>query len=293
MFRLAHVTDLHFRSFAGAVPRDFWSKRALGALNLVVNRLREHRMELLEKLRVDLCAQRPDHLVLTGDLSNIALAGEWRAALGWIEKCGMKPESVTVIPGNHDVYTCDVVKSRAFELLFGPYQTRNLEPQNHYPFTQLRGQIAFVGVNSALPTGDWGAWGLIGSDQLARLEAVLGAAELRGITRIVLVHHPPVVHKHGERRNLRDRDAFAAVISRVGAELVLHGHDHEDQRATLIGPAGVRVPVVGAGSASYAGGHERRARYSLYEIDASAITWISRAHDKASDRFREVRREVL
>ena len=50
MFRLAHVTDPHFRSFAGARPGAFLGKRAIGALNLVVNRRRKHRMELLEEL---------------------------------------------------------------------------------------------------------------------------------------------------------------------------------------------------------------------------------------------------
>jgi hypothetical protein len=51
--------------------------------------------------------------------------------------------------------------------------------------------------------------------------------------------------------------------------------------------------VIGAGSASYGGAPERRARWSLYEIDGGEITWVSRAHDEAADAFREVRREKL
>ena len=51
MFLLAHVTDPHFRGFAGASPADFVNKRALGTLNLLVNRTRKHKMELLEALR--------------------------------------------------------------------------------------------------------------------------------------------------------------------------------------------------------------------------------------------------
>ena len=113
------------------------------------------------------------------------------------------------------------------------------------------------------------------------------------MTRVVLVHHPVVRHKHGESHNLRDRDAFAAVLERVGAELVLHGHDHEDQRAALVGPGGRAIPVIGAGSASYAGEAMRRARYNIFEIEGSTITWITRAHDRALDTFQEVRREVL
>ena len=70
--------------------------------------------------------------------------------------------------------------------------------------------------------------------------------------------------KDGEYRNLKDRAALAAVLARVGADLVLHGHDHADERATLEGPGGAKIPVVGAGSASYAGAPDRRSRYNIY-----------------------------
>ena len=84
-FLLAHVTDPHFRGwFAGPGPADFIGKRAVGALNLAVNRGRKHKMQLLEALRLDLRAQAPDHLALTGDLSNMSLPASggprWRGS---------------------------------------------------------------------------------------------------------------------------------------------------------------------------------------------------------------------
>jgi 3',5'-cyclic AMP phosphodiesterase CpdA len=300
MFLLAHVTDPHFRgSLAGVSPVDFIGKRVLGGLNLVVNRTRKHKMELLESLRADMRAQAPDHLALTGDFANISLPGEWRAALAWIDACGLEPTDISVIPGNHDAYVESVVASRAFEKLFAAYMTNDLPPPARtgepadYPYVQIRDGIAFVGVSSSVATGDLGAWGRIGDAQLARLEAVLSSPALVGKTRVVLVHHPPVRHKHGEDRNLKDRAALVAVLARVGAELVLHGHDHEDERAELAGPGGRTIPVIGGGSASYTGGPERRSRYNLYEIEDGRITWITRAHDEASDAFREFRRERL
>jgi len=53
------------------------------------------------------------------------------------------------------------------------------------------------------------------------------------------------------------------------------------------------VVVTGGGSASYTDSPERRSRYNLFELDAGKITWVTRAHDEASDTFREVRRERL
>jgi 3',5'-cyclic AMP phosphodiesterase CpdA len=294
MFRLAHVTDPHFRGFAGAGVGDFVGKRAVGALNLVVNRTRKHKMALLEALRQDVRAQAVDHLALTGDLANISLEAEWRAALRWLTAYGAPPDAVTVIPGNHDTYVPAVVESRIFERLFADYQTGDVVASAEtYPFVRLRDDVALIGVSSCVPTGDLGAWGEVGQGQLARLEAALGGKVLAGKTRVVLIHHPPVMIKAGEHRNLKDRAALAAVLARAGADLVIHGHDHADERATLDGPAGAKIPVVGAGSASYAGGADRRSRYNIYEIDGRAITSITRAHDEASDTFREVRRESL
>jgi len=301
VFRLAHVTDPHFRgapAFSGVGLGELLGKRAVGALNLVVNRTRKHKMELLEALRADLQTQAVDHLALTGDLSNIAIEAEFRAALRWIAAVGAPADAITVIPGNHDAYVPAVVESRIFERLFAAYQTADvLAPgaaaDEPYPFVRVRGDVALIAATTSVPTGDLGAWGEMGAAQLARLEAALGDPALAGKTRVVLIHHPPVLIKEGEHRNLKDRAALAAVLARAGAELVLHGHDHADERATLDGPGGARIPVVGAGSASYTGSADRRARYNVYEIEGRAITAVTRAHDEATDVFREVRRELL
>ena len=307
MYRLAHVTDPHFRSFSGAHVGDFLGKRALGALNLVVNRRRKHKMELLAMLADDLRGQNVDHLALTGDLSNVSLDAEWGEALRWIEGLGRTPDAVTVIPGNHDAYVPEVVARHAFETRFADYQTADWAAtdgaeagagaaavdRGSYPFVRLRGPLALVAVNSCVATGDLGAWGEVGAPQLARLEAALGSAALASRVRVVLIHHPPCRLKGGEDRNLRDRAALGEVLRRQGAALVLHGHDHRDEAAALDGPGGSSIPVVGAGSASYAGAPDRRARYNIYELDGGEITLVTRAHDEATGAFREARRIPL
>lgn len=300
MFRLAHVTDPHFRSFEGARLAEFFGKRAVGALNVAVNRRRKHKMELLAAMADDVRTIAPDHLALTGDLSNVSLDAEWRVALRWIEGLERSPRDVTVIPGNHDAYVAEVVEQRRFEAMFAAYQSPD-EPDPDgasaaaadYPFVRRRGPLALLGVNSCVATGDLGAWGEVGQAQLERLERLLAAPQLRGAVRVVLIHHPPVRVKGGEDRNLKDRDAFAAVIARAGAELVIHGHDHQDENSVLTGPAGRQVPVIGAGSASYAGGPERRARYNVYEIDGARITLSVRVHDEGRDCFAEAKRLAL
>jgi 3',5'-cyclic AMP phosphodiesterase CpdA len=294
VFRLAHVTDLHMRSFAGARLRDFFGKRAIGALNLAVIRRRKYRMDLLAALGEDLRTRPHDHLVVSGDLGNVSLLSEWRAARAWIERTGASVANTTVIPGNHDAYVEEVVTSGAFEQLFAAYQSADLRlGSDTYPFARLRGEIALVCANTCVPTGDLGAWGRVGEAQVRRLEALLAAPEVRARFRVLVIHHPPVMQRPPENRNLLDRARLAEVLARVGAELVVHGHDHRDEFAELAGPEGRRIPVVGAGSASYAGAAERCSRYNIYEIDGPHVDVITYAHDSATGAFREVRRRRI
>jgi len=294
MFRLAQVSDPHFQSFRNLKLRDLLGKRALGGLNLLLMRRRKHNMALLQALLEDLPSRGVDHLALTGDMCNIALESEWAAALRWIEATKLPADRVTVIPGNHDAYVHKVVRDGVFERMFAAYQTAELRAEDAtYPFVRLRGDVALVCTSTGVPTGDTGAWGRVGESQLVRLESLLTTAEVKSRRRVVLIHHPPLVNRHGEERNLRDRTALQALLERTGADLVLHGHDHRDYFNNLPGPGGTRIPVVGAGSASYDGPPDRRSRYHIFEIADAAITVITYAHDPASNKFGESGRKTL
>ena len=294
MFRLAHVTDLHVRNFAGVRVRDFFGKRAIGALNLALVRRRKHRMEMLAALGEDLRTRQYDHLVVSGDLGNLSLLSEWREARSWIERTGVSVKNATVIPGNHDTYVREVVASGIFEKVFAAYQSADLRLfTDTYPFVRLRGEIALVCANSCVPTGDLGAWGRMGEAQLRRLQDLLAAPEVRARFRVLAIHHSPVVHRPPEDRNLRDRANLVEVLARVGAELVVHGHDHRDEFAELPGPGGRRIPVVGLGSASYAGGSDRCSRYNVYQIDGANLEVLTYAYDSATGSFREVARRTI
>jgi 3',5'-cyclic AMP phosphodiesterase CpdA len=302
-FRLAQVSDPHFQGIQGLTLRDLFGKRMLGALNLLVRRRRKHNMALLQAMLDDLRARSFDHLALTGDLCNIALTSEWAAALRWLEALSLPADRVTIIPGNHDAYVPKVYGDGVFERMFGAYQSADLRAdESTYPFVRLRGDVALVCVSSAVPTGDFGAWGRLGEAQLAKLEGLLSAPEVKSRARVLLIHHPPLVNRAGEDRNLRDRAALQAVLARTGADLVLHGHDHRDFFKSLPGPGGRQIPVVGAGSASYDGPADRRSRYHIFEIDCrradahvacAGISVVTYAHDGATGKFVESGRRAV
>ena len=60
----------------------------------------------------DLKAQAPDHIAVTGDLVNIALAAEFAQARAWLQALG-SPHDVTLVPGNHDAYVRPALAAQA------------------------------------------------------------------------------------------------------------------------------------------------------------------------------------
>src|ERR1700730_13376014 len=100
MFVLAHLSDPHL----APLPKPRWfelvGKRATGYLNWRRKRHLVHRSDVLARIVADLKAQAPDHIAVTGDLVNIALAAEFAPAAHFLATLGA-PHDVTLVPGNH------------------------------------------------------------------------------------------------------------------------------------------------------------------------------------------------
>lgn len=289
--RLAHVSDLHAFSLHGTGPLPFLTKRFAGFVNLHLHRREKHPREILDALIEDLNRERLDEIVITGDLTSLSLESEFRLARGLLDRLERGARHVTVVPGNHDVYTVDAMLRRPFHRHLSPYATSDSGDEG-FPFVRVRDELAIVGLSTARPSPIPFASGSLGRRQLQRLEERLYELGRRGLFRVVLMHHPPLANRVAVLRGLRDREALGKVFERVGCELVLHGHEHRDLSAQLRGPAGP-VPVSCVGSASYDDPRpDRRARYHVYEIEPARngqlpriASRIVRAHDPERGRF--------
>jgi 3',5'-cyclic AMP phosphodiesterase CpdA len=282
---LAHFSDVHALSLAGVSPLAFLNKRVFGGINLLVHRRNRYPVRHFEALVEDLNRVRPDHVAVTGDLTNLSLDAEFALARALLDRIALGPSGVTVIPGNHDVYVWAAKLRRTFERSLAPYASSDgADGEPRFPIVRERGAIALVGISTAVPSPVPFATGRVGHGQLDAVEEALGRLDGRRF-RVVLIHHPPVRNRHVLWRGLRDRDRLAEVLARVGAELVLHGHEHRDLRSSVSGPRGP-IPIVGVGSATYDDPRpERRARYNLIRIDGDRFTVETRVHDAATGRF--------
>ena len=289
MFTLAHLSDLHLPLPAAPRWRDLAGKRILGYLSYHLKRKTVHDRSVLAALVDDLLQHAPDHIAITGDLTNIALPEEFASTARWLRAL-RAADALTVIPGNHDAYVA-VPWQQSLERwsAFMSDGDAPIQDERGFPFLRRRGEVALVGVSTACPTPWSQATGRVGSEQLARLARLLEQLGAQSLFRVVLIHHPPIDGMISHRKRLTDQADFRAVIENVGAELVLHGHHHRFTLDELATPAG-KAPVIGvpSGSARHFAGHEH-ASYHLCRLRPGTGCWRLevevRGVAETSDRF--------
>lgn len=274
------------------------NKRLFGFLNWHLRRKSIHQRPVFDALVADLQAQGADHLAVTGDLINISLPAEFEAARRWLGQMG-PADKVSVVPGNHDAY----VRVPPDEGLGRWRDNMTSDPEwrpvgdTMFPFVRTVGDVALIGLCTAMPTPPFSAAGKLGPAQLEALATCLHRLRDKGSFRVVLVHHPPLPGLTSPRRALGDADRLRDVLTREGAELVLYGHNHVqriDRVESLHGP----VPIVAPPSASAGRGPPGHlARYNLFRIERLGGAWrlemIGRGLDRPGGDIAEIERLVL
>jgi 3',5'-cyclic AMP phosphodiesterase CpdA len=275
MLRIAHVSDLHVLS-PGRVEwrKILFNKRITGYTNVLLHRGRVYRAEFLSAV-LEAAAASADQVVITGDITNLALESEYREARRLIDAVARRAE-VTVVPGNHDIYLAATQRERRFPAYFGGYLASDLPefalqlPAGPYPCVKLRGPAAIIALSSAVPRPPFVASGRIGEAQLAALGRILEHPEVRGRTPVILIHHPPVDARN-RLAQLRDGLVDAAALRRalvpLARGLVLFGHLHVRVRCRLPTAEGALDAIGASGAALDHSDPSIRAGFSLYEID--------------------------
>ncbi|MEM6972900.1 MAG: metallophosphoesterase [Pseudomonadota bacterium] len=280
VYRLAHLSDPHLAP--PALPIEL-SKRALSALSWRMKRRHRHLSWVVEALTTDLLQQAPDHIAVTGDLTNFGTEAEFRAGADWLGGLG-RPEAVSFVPGNHDAMVASAWPRG--QAVLAPYCTGD-DGAMGMPWLRRRGGLALIGVSSAVATVPFSAAGALGPAQVDRVWALLRQTREEGLCRVLLIHHPP-----GEgviaRKALRDRAALCAVMAREGTELVLHGHLHRAALGSVLGPDGP-IPLIGAPSASMRPrGHEDAGAWRMLAISRAATGWRMTLVERGLDASRAV-----
>lgn len=243
--RLAHFSDIHLTVPPLSARGRLFGKRLAGTVNYYVGgrgrhfRGVEHR---IERLLADVDAAGVDHVLCTGDLTQMSWRAEFDRLAGLFGARLYQPERYTVIPGNHDRYTREAVLEDRFGQHFGALAA----PGAEYPALKWLdgGRVALVLLDVARPTGLLDSSGWCGAAQLARLEAILTDPSLDRAF-VVLALHYGLFRADGRpdrpTHRIRDFADLLALLSRPEAkvDLILHGHMHRSyvvrsHRRTLV-----------------------------------------------------------
>jgi 3',5'-cyclic AMP phosphodiesterase CpdA len=285
--RLAHFSDIHVTAPACAWrPADWFSKRLTSWVNLRLlgrgHRFR-HADQVLQALAAELRAGPFDRILFSGDATALGFEEEVARAAHLLGLGHPQPLPGLAVPGNHDYCTATAMAAGHFERHFAPWQEGERVDGAPYPFAQRVGPAWLVALNSSTANRwAWDARGVVGADQIRRLEALLD--RLDGGPRILVTHYP--VWLAGGRREhrhhaLRDLDAVVAVCQRGGVGQWLHGHRHDayHHRPSDFAP----FPVVCAGSATQSGLWS----YGDYTLTDRRLRGVRRVYDPAGGRFRD------
>lgn len=284
--RIAHLSDLHVLALEGVGRSRFLNKRFTGLMNLRMKREHKHRPGHVRAALKEVARAKVDHVIITGDLTNLALEQEFEAVRRLLEEeLGLPAKDVTLIPGNHDLYTRGAMKSRRFTEFFAPHMESDLPDLaadiglGRFPVVKLRGPVAIIGLSSAVPRPPLVASGELGDVQVRALDRILAHDEVKKRTAVIALHHP--VHNPLSRvktwvEGLRDAHRLTASLDVLPRGLLLHGHLHRRMQRDLPTRAG-KMLAVGATSASLHHENEHRmAGYNVYDFDAEgALTGVS------------------
>ena len=159
---------------------------------------------------------RPRAVVLSGDITQRALPGQFRAARAFVDRLGAP---LLAIPGNHDIALFHL-----WDRLRQPYARYSaafgatLEPVHRCD------DWLVIGVNTTRP------WrhrhGEVSAAQIDRVSELLRTAR-PGQVRVVVVHQPMAVTEPQDRpHRLRGHAQAQRAWAAAGADLVLGGHIH-------------------------------------------------------------------
>jgi 3',5'-cyclic AMP phosphodiesterase CpdA len=276
--RFLHFSDVHVTQDYFNMPlRRLGWRRALALFELSFGgraKRYANSASTISRIVADRERHEVDHLILSGDLTAYATEWEFDRAREALGELAHDRTRITIIPGNHDVYTPGAYNTRRFERYFGHLLQSDLPEYTRdgpFPFVRLLGdEVAIVGLMSArVPPMPGFSFGVIGKKQLGGLRDVLADPRLNNRVVLVVVHHAPLAPSGRKDRflhGLMDADVLMRLCQ--GPRFaVLHGHIHKRYHHAATDK---RPHTFGAGS-STEGGHE--GYWIIDVVDGAVKSW--------------------
>lgn len=262
--RIAHLSDVHMLDARPGRSRSAWSMRhhflSFGRPLDNVERRRKFAHALSAARRAN-----ADHVVVSGDLTEIGAPGEFEALAHVLHESEFAPERITLVPGNHDLYSSPDGWRRAIDgplSAFAP--TSAAEPGRVIECAGMRLLPLDVTIHQAVTRSA----GVIADDALSMVARRAADPSLADRPLLVVQHHPPFVRKTMALHwmdGLGGAASLMVLLEQFRHLFVLHGHLHSVVNRVL-GCGAARVlgaaAVVDDGAAP---------RLRLYDVRAGGL----------------------
>ena len=220
---IIHISDLHFHSYPQNLS-EFNAKRILGATNLLIRRAREFPLKRAKLLVEIIQKMEWDHLVISGDITQLSLEKEFSLAREILDPLLIKSEWVTVIPGNHDRYINQHDGTDLFTKYFGEFFGKN-----EIHVSEINQKWVLVGWDSAHPNDLRTAAGTVKSSTIKATEKLLH--NFPDQTNFIVVNHYPLTFPEDWKFD-RSHELYNLIpvrnwiLQNSQIRIYLHGHIH-------------------------------------------------------------------
>jgi 3',5'-cyclic-AMP phosphodiesterase len=225
--RIAHLSDSHILDPRPSRTRSGWSMRTR-FLSIGRPLDAEGRRE---KLRRSLeTAQRvgAEHFVLSGDLTEIGAPGEYEALAEVLHDSGIEPDRMTLVPGNHDVYSSADAWQWALQGPLAAFARTSAGEPGPGRIVEIAGaRLLPLDATFHQPVTRSAGW--MTDQAIESIERHAADTSLSRQPVVVVQHHPPFLRKTSALHwldGLVGASRMMVLLERFRHLWVLHGHLH-------------------------------------------------------------------
>ena len=158
--------------------------------NLIFRRASQFPFHRSKKLVDQISEMKWDHLVISGDITQLSLESEFFLARETLDPLLKDKSRVTIIPGNHDRYVLQNFSTDLFMKYFGEFFG-----SSEIHFRKLKSRWVIIGWDSVHPN-DWlSAAGTVRVSTIRATEKIIKSFPKN--TRFIIVNHYPLTFPDG------------------------------------------------------------------------------------------------
>ncbi len=223
--RIAHLSDVHMLDARPSRPRAGWSMGhrflSFGRPLDVAGRRRKLAHALTKARHLG-----ADHVVISGDLTEIGSPGEFESLAEVLHDSGIAPGNMTLVPGNHDLYWSATSWRRALD---GPLSAFAATSAGDAGRVIECAGVHVVPLDVAIHQPVTRSAGFLGDAAIDALERRAADPGLGRRPLVIVQHHPPFVRQTSAWHwidGLIGAARLMALLERFRHVFVMHGHLH-------------------------------------------------------------------